>query len=138
MQNLFMTNIKIFKSEAGRFLLAGSASVLIDFIVYLFLLLVLGLETKISKGVGFSSGALFAYFANRKFTFNSATKGFFVFLLFWVLYITTLSVNIATNELGLSLFGKDSFGIGLSLFIATGLSALLNFIGMKYLVFREN
>ena len=71
MQNLFITNIKIFKSEAGRFLLVGSTSVLIDFIVYLFLLFVLGLETKISKGIGFSSGALFAYFANRKFTFNS-------------------------------------------------------------------
>jgi len=58
--------------------------------------------------------------------------------LFWALYVTTLFVNISTNELSLSVFGGNSFGIGLSLFIATGLSALLNFVGMKYLVFRGN
>ena len=133
-----MINIKIFKSEVGRFLLVGSTSVLIDFIVYLFLLLVLGLETNISTGFGFSSGALFAYFANRRFTFKSPAKGFFAFSLFWALYVTTLFVNISTNELSLSVFGGNSFGIGLSLFIATGLSALLNFVGMKYLVFRGN
>jgi putative flippase GtrA len=97
----------------------------------------LGLETEVSKGIGFSSGALFAYFANRRFTFNSSTKGFFAFSLFWVLYITTLTVNIVTNELSLSIFGEEGFGIGLSLFIATGLSALLNYFGMKYVVFRS-
>jgi putative flippase GtrA len=133
-----MINVKILESETGRFLLVGSTSVFIDFIIYLFLLIVLDLETEISKGIGFSSGALFAYFANRGFTFNSSAKGFFVFSLFLALYITTLSVNIITNELGLLFFGEDSFGIGLSLFIATGLSALLNFIGMKYLIFRNN
>lgn len=133
-----MVDIKILKSETGRFLLVGSTSVLIDFIIYLCLLIVFGLGTGLSKGIGFSGGALFAYFANRGFTFNSSTKGLFVFLLFCTLYITTLSVNIATNELGLSFFGKGSFGIGLSLFIATGLSALLNFIGMKYFIFRSD
>jgi len=135
---LFTINIKILESETGRFLLVGGVTVFIDFIIYLFLLFILDLETEISKGVGFSSGALFAYFVNRSYTFNSSTKGLFVFLLFWALYITTLSVNIATNELGLAYLGVSNFGIGLSLFIATGLSALLNFIGMKYLVFRNN
>ncbi len=132
-----MINVKILESEAGRFLLVGSTTVLIDFVIYLFLMLVLGLETEVSKGIGFSSGALFAYFANRGFTFNSSTKGFFAFSLFWVLYITTLTVNIFTNELGLSIFGEEGFGIGLSLFIATGLSTLLNYFGMKYMVFRS-
>ena len=133
-----MVNIKILESETGRFLLVGGTTVLIDFIIYLFLLIILDLETEISKGIGFSSGALFAYFANRGYTFNSSTKGLFAFSLFWALYIMTLSVNIATNELGLAYLGEGNFGIGLSLFIATGLSALLNFIGMKYLVFRNN
>jgi putative flippase GtrA len=133
-----MVNVKVLESETGRFLLIGSTTALIDFIIYLFLLVILDLETEISKGVGFSSGALFAYFANRGYTFNSSTKGLFAFSLFWALYIMTLSVNITTNELSLSYLGKDSFGIGLSLIIATGLSALLNFIGMKYLVFRNS
>ena len=133
-----MTNTKLLKSEISRFLLVGSTSVLIDFIIYLFLLIILELETEISKGIGFSGGALFAYFANKNYTFNSSKKGFFAFLLFFSLYITTLFVNIVTNELGLSFLGEGGLGIGLSLFIATGLSALLNFIGMKYLVFRGN
>ena len=133
-----MTNTKLLKSEISRFLLVGSSSVLIDFIIYLFLLIILELETEISKGIGFSGGALFAYFANKNYTFNSSKKGFFAFLLFFSLYITTLFVNIVTNELGLLFLGEGGLGIGLSLFIATGLSALLNFIGMKYLVFRGN
>jgi polyisoprenyl-phosphate glycosyltransferase len=133
-----MTNTKLLKSEISRFLLVGSTSVLIDFIIYLFLLIILELETEISKGIGFSGGALFAYFANKNYTFNSSKKGFFAFLLFFSLYITTLFVNIVTNELGLLFLGEGGLGIGLSLFIATGLSALLNFIGMKYLVFRGN
>ena len=132
-----MINIRILKSEAGRFLLVGSTAVLIDFITYLLLLFVVGLETKISKGIGFSSGALFAYFANRKFTFNSSTKGIFVFSLFWVLYISTLVVNVSLNELSLSVFKKDDIGIGVSFLIATGFSALLNYIGMKYVIFRN-
>jgi putative flippase GtrA len=132
-----MISTRILESEAGRFLLVGGTTVLIDFVIYLFLLFIVGLETEISKGIGFTGGALFAYFANREFTFNSPTKGFFVFSLFWILYITTLTVNVSINEFSLSVFGVESFGIGLSLFIATGFSALLNYIGMKYMIFRS-
>lgn len=131
-----MIDARLFKKEFGRFLLVGATTVFIDSVVYLLLFVFLDFEAIISKGVGFSVGALFAYFANRKFTFKSYKKGFFVFLLFWAVYIVTLFVNITANELGLSFFGEGGVGIGLSLFIATGLSALLNFIGMKYLVFR--
>jgi putative flippase GtrA len=131
-----MISSRIFESEARRFLLVGSMTVAIDFSVYFFLLIIAGFDTGVSKGIGFSSGTFFAYFANRNFTFNSPVKGFFIFSLFWALYITTLTINIGTNELGLLILGESDVGILLSLFIATGLSALLNYIGMKFIVFR--
>jgi len=109
----------------------------LDFVVYLFMLFFLNLGTELSKGVGFSCGALFAYFANRTFTFKSSAAGLFAFALFWVLYIVTLLINILVNEFSLSVFGKEGIGIGLSLFIATAVSALINFIGMKYLIFKS-
>ena len=135
-QSLFMTNFRILDSEIGRFLFIGSLTVLFDLFIYLFLLAILNISSELSKGLGFSCGAIFAYFANRNFTFNSYVKGILAFSFFWALYVTTLFVNIAVNELGLSFFKKDNFSIGLAFLMATGVSASLNFIGMKYFVFR--
>ena len=131
-----MKTFKMPQSEVLRFLLVGSTTVLIDFFIYFLLLYVMGLETNISKGVGFSSGTLFSYFANKKVTFKSQLKGTYVFVLFLILYIVTLTINVSVNELGLLVFGKTEIGFILSLFISTGFSAVLNFIGMKYLVFK--
>jgi len=131
-----MKTFKMPQSEVLRFLLVGGTTVLIDFFIYLLLLYVMGLETNFSKGVSFSSGTLFAYFANKKLTFKSQLKGTYVFVLFLILYIGTLTINVSVNELGLLVFGKTEIGFILSLFISTGFSAVLNFIGMKYLVFK--
>ena len=131
-----MKTFKMPQSEVLRFLLVGGTTVLIDFFIYLLLLYVMGLETNFSKGVSFSSGTLFAYFANKKLTFKSQLKGTYVFVLFLILYLVTLTINVSVNELGLLVFGKTEIGFTLSLFISTGFSAVLNFIGMKYLVFK--
>jgi len=131
-----MNNFRMPQSEFIRFLLVGGTTVLIDFVVYFFILYIVGLETEMSKGVGFSTGTLFSYFANKNFTFNSSLKGPSVFLLFVTLYFTTLIVNIGVNELSLLFFGRSVAGISLSLLIATVFSALLNYIGMKYVVFK--
>ncbi len=129
-------NTKLLHSRVGRFLLVGGATVLIDFIIYL-LLLFLGFETDLSKSFSFSGGAIFAYFANRRYTFKSKRKGLFSFMLFWVLYILTLTINVSVNELALLIFGKTQLFIIFAFLIATGLSATINYIGMKYIIFRS-
>jgi putative flippase GtrA len=122
-------------NQVGRFLVVGITTVLIDFVIYI-LLLFFDFETDLSKAASFSGGAIFAYFANRGYTFKSQRKGLLSFALFSTLYILTLGVNVSMNELILSVFGKTQLFIIFAFIVATGLSAAINYIGMKYIIFR--
>jgi len=125
---------KITNYEVGRFIIIGSSTVVIDLVVYLILLNTL-FVTSTSKAVSFIVGAIFAYFANRSFTFKSSTRGFWRAIFFGILYLSTLYVNVHSNEIILDLLSQNIFSILIAFIIATSLSAGLNFIGMKYIVF---
>ena len=129
--------MRLLKNEINRFLLVGITTVLIDLSVYS-LLLFLEFDTYISKGISFTVGALFAFYANKNFTFKSNTKGFFKFILFLILYLTTLGVNVSLNEIILSLIGKTELSLFIAFVIATAISATINFLGMKHIVFKSN
>ena len=122
------------KSQLTRFLFVGGTTVLIDFTFYS-LLVLLGINTKFAKGFGFLIGTIFAYFANRKITFRSSHSGVFRFVIFSVLYISTLIVNVVTNEVVLYILTFSKMSYLLAFLIATTLSATMNFIGMKYIIF---
>ena len=120
--------------EFLRFLIVGSTTVLIDLICYS-ILVYMGFNTYISKGVSFSIGTVFAYFANQTFTFRSSTAGSARFIMFSLLYLSTLVVNVLVNEFILDLTGRTSLSFVTAFVLATALSAILNFIGMKYIIF---
>jgi len=128
---------KFLSSDISRFILVGSITVLIDFLIY-FLLLLLNIDIALSKGIGFSIGALFAYFSNRSYTFQSSQKGLKRFVYFAFLYISTLIANVVSNEIILHQIGNLEYSLLISFFIATAISATLNFLGMKYYVFSPN
>ena len=129
--------MRLLKNEINRFLLVGITTVLIDLSVYS-LLLLLEFDTYISKGISFNVGALFAFYANKNFTFKSNTKSSFKFILFLILYLTTLGVNVSLNEIILSLIGKTELSLFIAFVIATAISATINFLGMKHIVFKSN
>ena len=122
------------KSQLTRFLFVGGTTVLIDFTSYS-LLVYLGNNTQFSKGLGFLIGTIFAYFANRKITFRSSHSGVLRFLVFSLLYIFTLIVNIVTNETMLYILTFTKTSYLLAFLTATTLSASINFLGMKYIIF---
>ena len=122
--------------EFARFLLVGITTVIIDLIFY-FLLLNFGFEIYIAKGVSFTLGAVFAYFSNKKYTFKSSSYGAIIFLLFLVLYLLTLIINVISNEIILDLTSQSNLSLFIAFIIATSLSASLNFLGMKYIVFNS-
>ena len=128
---------KIVNYEVGRFLIIGSTTVIIDLVVYLVLLNII-FDTSISKAISFSVGAVFSYFANRSFTFKNSIKGFYRFVIFILLYLSTLFVNVASNEIILNLISQNVFSILIAFLIATSFSAGLNFLGMKYIVFSPS
>lgn len=125
----------VFNRQLLSFLIIGFTTVLVDFSVYSFLLSTHWVSISYSKSIGFIVGTLFAYFANRTWTFSDAPQNWHSIYRFGLLYCLTLCINITVNALVLSLFSVASWGVPLAFVCATGVSACMNFIGMKWFVF---
>lgn len=121
--------------EILRFLLVGGLTVMIDLIIYL--ILIQWLNHSISKSLSFISGTIFAYQANRIWTFSAGTNNLLQVLKFSIVYGFNLGVNVSINSWILSLLGKNNkIDVIFAFIVATGVSATLNFLGMKFLVFN--
>lgn len=124
--------------QLPRFLVVGSLTVVVDLITYIVLLRVIS-SVDLAKGTSFIAGTVFSYLANRHWTF-SARGGWLRILKFVALYLATLVINTSINQLMLSVTLRWDlrFSIGFAFLIATGTSAAVNFIGMKYFVFEAD
>lgn len=123
------------KKELLFFLIIGVTTVLVDLCTYLLLIKLNFLLISFAKAFGFLSGTIFSYFANRYWTFGNKKFISGNFWRFLVLYLTTLGTNVFVNNLSLIFFIDVTHAIHLSFIIATGVSASLNFLGMKFFVF---
>jgi putative flippase GtrA len=133
------------KRELRIFIIVGLMTVAIDFAFYrsLLHLPLFGTENlNLAKGISFISGTLFAYIANRFWTFNQQPICSGSFSRFIAVYVLGLAANIAVNYLAITylnvFFGTSEYNIILAFLLATSISASLNFIGMKYFVFTEH
>ena len=128
------------KRELSIFLIVGTLSVLVDFSCYHGLLGLLQLPIHVAKGGGFIAGTLFAYFANRYWTFGHKTHPSSSHWRFALLYTLSLAVNIAANSAVISLCNLlpvlEKYTLTLAFLVATCISATLNFVGMKWFVFH--
>ncbi|QKM64038.1 hypothetical protein DCO17_01605 [Polynucleobacter tropicus] len=132
------------KRELGIFLIVGLLTVGIDFLIYRGFIYIQPLDIdsiNIAKGFSFISGTVFAYFANRFWTFNQQTTGAGSVFRFVMVYILGLVANIAINHICIEWFSSPDFALEYTLLIAfilaTSVSASLNFIGMKFFVFTD-
>ena len=117
------------------FLIVGTLTVLVDYLTYLGIVETGLLPINLAKGTGFLSGTVFAYFANRFWTFVARAHASGSVLRFAGLYTLTLLINIYVNALMLTAFIGISYSVQFAFLIATGVSASLNFLGMKHFVF---
>ena len=125
------------KREFGIFLIVGSLTVLVDFAVYRGLLWLDITSIDLAKGVSFLAGTIFAYFANRFWTFGHQSIAAGSVGRFAVLYLSTLIANIAVNALALKALIDVPSSLQWAFLLATGVSAILNFLGMKFFVFHS-
>jgi putative flippase GtrA len=124
------------RGEAVRFLLVGGGAALLDLASYL-LLRFAGLPTPIAKGCSFALAASAAYFGNKHFTYRRDITSKASVLLYALLYTCTLGLNVIINDGVLHvLHQKDSYEIAAAWFIATAISAGVNFLGTKLVIFR--
>lgn len=132
-----MSTLKI-KREVVIFIIVGSITVLLDFLVYRSLLWNDFIVVDIAKALGFLVGTVFAYFANRFWTFSQNQQKPGSVWRFVLLYTSTLITNVYANAFGIFLLANMLLVVEISFIFATGLSAVLNFIGMKLFVFKGN
>jgi putative flippase GtrA len=133
------------KRELSIFLVVGLLAMAIDFAVYRALIFIRLLDlngVSFPKGVGFIVGTIFAYFANRFWTFNRQTIGAGSVGRFILVYLLGLTANIAVNYLSISWLATlapiSGHVLIIGFLLATGVSAVLNFIGMKFFVFTDS
>jgi putative flippase GtrA len=119
------------------FTVIGICSVIIDFLTYSSLLTYIALNKESAKGIGFVAGTLFAYFGNRSLTFSKKIYRKKSFMYFFTLYLLTLLINILINSFILKIIDATYMGYKIAFLVATAVSASLNFIGMKFFVFKS-
>ncbi|WP_341912061.1 GtrA family protein [Ferrovibrio terrae] len=116
--------------EVGRFIIVGLLTVGLDFACYL-LLMAASVPVVPAKIASFLLGGLFSYSANRWFTFR-VSHGRHQLLKSYAVFTVTLCVNSVINYGVLLLIGRDPIAIVAAFVMATGVSAALNFIGLRY------
>lgn len=125
------------KKEIGLFIIFGSLTVLVDFLSYRGLVVMDIMSVEVAKAIGFMTGTLFAYFANRFWTFGHKQHASGSSYRFAGLYSVTLGANVVINSFCLFLLASMTGAVELSFLVATGVSASLNFLGMKFFVFNS-
>lgn len=126
------------KRELAVFLVVGSLTVLIDFLTYRGLVWTGWMSVDLAKAAGFLTGTLFAYFANKVWTFGHKEHAPGSAWRFVLLYAITLGANVLVNAGCLELLSTMSIAVPVAFLIATGVSAALNFLGMKLFVFKAS
>lgn len=125
------------KRELVVFLVVGTSTVAVDFVSYRGLI---GLEVvaiDMAKAIGFVVGTVFAYFSNRFWTFGNKVYVLGSAWRFSILYTSTLVINVLINSFLLKALADTALAMQLAFMFATGISAALNFLGMKFFVFKS-
>ena len=117
------------------FLIVGVMTVVIDYVAYRSLVWSGLWDIGVSKALGFIAGSVFAYVVNRFWTFDDKSHWTTSWVRFAALYALTLFINIYINDTVLGLTTGFYYSVQVAFLLATGVSALLNFLGMNYFVF---
>lgn len=111
-----------------KFAVTGIAGSILDFLAFNLVLLLSG-NPVISRGVGYVFGTLWAFFVNRSWVFNSK-NGISSLVPFLLLYGSSGLVAVAIQSL------LATSGIFLAYLISLLVASVMNFLGMRFLVFR--
>lgn len=122
------------RRHLARFLVIGVGSVAVDLAVYQIVTAAALLAVHPAKGVSYLAGMVLGFFGNKFWTFSSARKSLSEPVMYAVLYTATLAVNIGVNAAVLALLGESRKLF--AFFAATGVTTVLNFIGLRLLTFR--
>ena len=127
-----MRNQNLIYREIIFFLINGIIGFIIAMSCYLFLIYQ-GIDIDLSAAIGYVLGAVYLFFLNKKITFRDKSRvSYRIVLRYILLYLFSLFINVETNFLSYNILNNHP----LSFTIAVSVSTIINFIGLKYFVFR--
>lgn len=95
-----------------------------------------GLQNFQAKAISFVLGMNLSFLLNRAFTFRTGETRFGK-IKFVVVYSASLAVNVLMNSFLLMKLAQDSqFSKFLAFFAASATAIVINFVGMRYVVFK--
>ena len=121
------------RAQAARFVVVGAFTALADYGVYR-LLLALDVSISPAKAAGFVVGTTLSYLLNRAWTFGAARRSHAV-RRFIAVYAATLLVNVGVNAVAVAALAGIPGRITVAWLAAQVVTSLLNFLGMRHLVF---
>ena len=124
------------RREMAIFLVVGLLTVMLDFLIYHSLVWLGLFSADFAKAISFLAGTVFAYFANRAWTFGQTVQAAGSGWRFIFLYSLTLAANVGVNTMALKMMSGVFMAMQWAFLLATGVSACLNFLGMKLFVFK--
>ena len=128
--------LNMYKTQLSRFAIVGISTVLVDYIIYIFMINIFGFSP-ILKAISFIAGASYAFIFNSLYTFGQGHLKFFQLLKFSFTYALSLGINIFVNTYFISTFSVPSnLSISLAFCLATLASSVVNFILMKFFVYK--
>ena len=120
------------------FMANGLTSVTLAYGVYRGLI-ASGLKIEIANGMAYLAGMVYGFFANKHLAFRDRGAGSTVKVARYALLHTgTLLVNLVTNSLVLSILRDLPFDLFIAFLAAISISTVLNFMGLKYWVFKRS
>jgi putative flippase GtrA len=151
--------LKLVIKQLTKFVIIGISAVMVDLVVYYICSDVLGLNIDLAKGIGFLIGTVYTYYLNKRWTWKYTERSNHGMILkFAMVYLVSLVFNILINKYGL--LWCPAFEVNFNIttladahvnniitfkghkfvafFFATLVSAFINFLGQKYLVFKTS
>jgi putative flippase GtrA len=125
------------RREIVIFLIVGSLTVLLDFLTYRGLVWSQLFGVDLSKAIGFLTGTVFAYFANRFWTFGHKSHMAGSVWRFIIVYTISLGANVQINAFALTWLVDTTASVQIAFLLATGTSTIMNFLGLKLFVFKS-
>ena len=134
-----IANSRRLVGQIGRFVVIGSLSAATDLGCY-YLFTAFGMSASLAKGFSFVLGMLVGWVGNKFWTFATPGRKLAEPIAYVILYAFTLTLNVLVNDGAfwvLSQLAPEDWAKASAAIVATGTSAVANFVGLRCIVFAH-
>ena len=121
-------------NEVIKFLIVGGVATTFNYGIF-YILLITGINYVISSGIGYVSGIALGYIFNKVWAFEyNKNHSAHLIINYLILYISTLLINVFSLWVMVECL---YINVLIANIIAIGISTALNFLGLKFIVFKN-